>query len=346
LAELITEVTGSDAWVTDLPLISAIRSRVNDTSFIERFAAAKLNNKHRLRDLILRVTGGEVDVNPEALFDIHVKRIHEYKRQLMNILSVIVRYLWIKELAKNEKKLVVPRVVVFAGKAAPGYYAAKLVIKIINSVAQVINADVGLEGLLKVVFIPNYNVSVCEVIVPANDISQHISTAGTEASGTSNMKFAMNGGLILGTMDGANIEIRKEAGPDSMFDFGAHAEDVENLRARGPGSIDERLYAALHALKEGMFGEYELFRGVLDPLWHGNDYYLIGHDFESYLEAHDQIDSVWKNRGEWIRRSVKTTASMGKFSSDTSIHAYASEIWNIKPLPLPHSPLVQPKKNI
>jgi len=331
LASLITETLGSEDWITNLGLISGIKQFADDEKFQQRFHQIKINNKIRLKHLIYEITYGEVEVDESALFDIQVKRIHEYKRQLLNILSVIARYVWIKETSAVERRRIVPRVVIFGGKAAPGYYAAKIIIKLINNVSDVINRDHDIGNLLKVVFIPNYGVSLAERIIPANDVSQHISTAGTEASGTSNMKFAMNGGLILGTLDGANIEIREEIGADNMFIFGALAEDVEKVRRDVKRPMDERLYRVLHMISQGFFGPYETFRPVIEPLINRNDYYLVADDFPSYIQAQINVDRTFKDRKAWIHKCITSVASMGKFSSDTSIHNYAKEIWNLKP---------------
>jgi len=234
---------------------------------------------------------------------------------------------------------VVPRVVLFGGKAAPGYAIAKMIIKLINNVAEVVNRDAAIDNLLKVYFLADYNVSLAEVAIPASDISQHISTAGTEASGTSNMKFAMNGGLILGTLDGANIEIREEIGTANMFIFGATADQVEGLRRRGGAiPIDERLYQVLRAIQTDVFGNHAEFAMLIDPLWNGNDHYLVAHDFASYLEQQDQIDACYKDQIKWLKMTIVSTMSMGKFSSDRTIDEYARDIWNIQPQRLPDLP--------
>lgn len=282
-----------------------------------------------------------VQVNPNALFDVQVKRIHEYKRQFMNILQVAHRYLTMKaQLASGtfDATNVVPRVIIFGGKAAPGYYIAKLVIKLINSVADILNADEETNEYLKVVFIPDYNVSNAEVIIPASDISEHISTAGTEASGTSNMKFVLNGGLIIGTLDGANIEILEEVGHDNIFIFGALASQVEDLRHAQKyhrGAINPKLELVIEAVRSGHFGEYNIFSPLMETLTSGGDYYLISADFDSYMDAQERVDAAFRDRRRWNQRSLLAAARMGKFSSDRSIKEYAEKIWKVDPCLVP-----------
>jgi len=253
---------------------------------------------------------------------------------------VIHRYLTIKAMSpKDRVEKVVPRVVIFAGKAAPGYAMAKRHIKLINSVGDVVNNDPDIGRFLKVVFIPNYNVSSAQVIIPASDINQQISTAGTEASGTSNMKFAINGSLIIGTMDGANVEIAQEVGEENLFIFGLRAEAVEGVRAQmsaGEIPADPRLKAVFEAIESGVFGSPEALVPVIQALFN-NDRYLVIPDFPSYLEAQAEVDRVWLDQDEWMRRSIRNTAGTGTFSSDRSIRQYADEIWNAKPFPVPVS---------
>lgn len=331
LSALIAKHLGSQAWLTDLSLLKQLEPLATDPVFQAEWRAIKQANKERLAKTILDKC--RLTVDPTALFDVQVKRIHEYKRQLMNILSVIHRY----QLLKAGHKSTTPRVVIFGGKAAPGYHLAKMVIKLINSVADRVNQDAEVNHLLQVVFLPDYNVSLAEVIIPASDISQHISTAGTEASGTSNMKFVLNGGLILGTMDGANIEIGEETGMENMFIFGARAEQVEDLRHAQkyrPFKLDPKLEAVLQALREGQFGDYGDYATLVDTLTIGGDYYLLSHDFNSYLAAQEQIDGEYQQTVEWTRKSILSASRMGKFSSDRSIQEYAQQIWNISPCPL------------
>jgi len=235
---------------------------------------------------------------------------------------------------------ILPRVVLFGGKAAPGYHKAKLIIKLINNVAEKVNNDPIIQGLLKVVFVPNYSVSLAELIIPASDLSQHISTAGMEASGTSNMKFSLNGGMIIGTLDGANIEIRESIGMDNMFIFGKTADQVGQTRQQNSIKVsfqgeDPRFIQAVLAVKSGEFGAGEIFNDIVDPLINpSHDFYILGSDFASYLEAHDKVDKAFQNKSVWGRMSIMSTAGMGKFSSDRSIHEYATKIWGVKPLKL------------
>jgi starch phosphorylase len=334
LSNVITRALGDASWVTNLDRLARLKERITP-ELIEQFRMAKLNNKKIMRKRILKLFEGKLDVDPTAMFDVQVKRIHEYKRQLLNILGVIHRYLTILKTPVERRGEIVPKVVIFAGKAAAGYDIAKLIIKLINSVADTVNIDPAVGNLLKVVFIPNYSVSRAEHIIPASDLSQHISTAGTEASGTSNMKFAMNGGLILGTYDGANIEISQQVGEQNIFIFGARKPDVDQIRASQPCCIDERLYDVLRAIQENKFGYSEQFIPLIDPLWRGNDYYAVAHDFPLYLDALEQVDRIWRDPTEWTRRCIMSVASTGMFSSDRTIVEYATKIWGIKPCKLP-----------
>ncbi|KAF0483239.1 glycosyl transferase [Gigaspora margarita] len=332
LGDLITEVLGSKNWLKDLSSLNQLEKFADDKEFKKQWVTVKRSNKVRLAEYIKTHTG--VVVNPNALFDIQVKRIHEYKRQFMNILSVIHRYNSLKKMSSEERCDVVKRVIIFGGKAAPGYYIAKLVIKLINSVAEVVNKDESIDDTLKVVFIPDYNVSVAEIIIPASDISQHISTAGTEASGTSNMKFVLNGGLILGTVDGANIEIHEEIGDDNIFMFGNLADQVEDLRHAHRYRnvpIDPALQEVINDIESGHFGDSRIFSPLINTLTIGKDYYLISDDFGSYLSAQNLVDEAYKNQDDWTRKSILCTARMGKFSSDRAIKEYANRIWNAKP---------------
>lgn len=333
LSDLITSTLKTDKWLQDLRLLSELRNQINDESFLGAWHEAKISNKIRLAEYIESTTG--IRVNHEALFDIQIKRIHEYKRQLLNVLGIIHRYQVLKEMTPAERRHQVPRVSIFGGKAAPGYLAAKTIIKLINQVAEVVNKDAETSEYLKVVFLANYNVSLAELVVPASDINQHISTAGTEASGTSNMKFALNGGLILGTMDGANIEIKGAIGDENIFTFGASAEEVERIRHEGGCTIDIRLQQVLRAIHKGDFGLYHEFDNLIAPLWDGKDFYLVAYDFPAYLAAQSEIDKLWRDQTLWTKKSVLTTAGMAFFSSDRSIHQYAKNIWHIKPCPLP-----------
>ncbi|KAJ1814508.1 Non-essential glycogen phosphorylase [Coemansia sp. RSA 2598] len=333
MSGLLTEVVGDRSWINDLTKVKKLEERVADQGFRQRWWDAKQANKKRLADYILTTTG--IRVSPDALFDVQVKRIHEYKRQLMNILSVIYRYHCLKQMAPEERAKELHRVVVFAGKAASGYWVAKQVIKLINSVAEVVNADEEIGDVLKVVFIPDYSVTAAEYIIPASDISQHISTAGTEASGTSNMKFVLNGGIILGTVDGANIEIGEEIGEEQIFFFGCLAHEVEDfrhyLRFHQP-KPDDALQIAFDMIQRNTFGDGAIFQPLIDSVLRGGDVYLLSVDFPSYIQAHKAVEDAYRNREEWITKSILSVARMSKFSSDRSIQEYAEEVWNIEPV--------------
>ncbi|GAA5812839.1 hypothetical protein MFLAVUS_006298 [Mucor flavus] len=332
LRDLITKTLGSEDWATKLDLLKGLKKVADNTQFQAAWAAVKYKNKERLALWIK--THMSITVNPDALFDIQVKRIHEYKRQYMNILSVIYRYQSLKKMSAEDISQQVPRVVIFGGKAAPGYYIAKLVIKLINSAAHVINNDASIQDMLKVVFIPDYNVSLAEIIVPASDISQHISTAGTEASGTSNMKFVLNGGLILGTVDGANIEIGEQIGAENIFMFGVLSDEVEDIRHNQKYHglfMDPSLQVVLDSIQGGQFGDPSVFGPLINTLTYGGDYYLISVDFKSYLQKHTEVDETYRDRKSWVKKSIMCTAGMGFFSSDRAVREYADKIWKLKP---------------
>jgi glycogen phosphorylase len=259
---------------------------------------------------------------------------------------VIHRWRTLKNMTDDERIAAQPRVVIFGGKAAPGYFVAKLIIKLINCVAEKINNDVDMETLLKVVFVPNYNVSTAEILIPASDISQHISTAGMEASGTSNMKFAMNGGLILGTMDGANIEIREEIGKENMFIFGLLAEDVEPKRKEvysGEFKWPDSFQKVIDLIRTGTFGDFPEVQQLLDTISHRNDYYLVAMDWEDYIRAQNEIDETFRKKDKWTEMSILSVAGTGKFSSDRSVKDYAEKIWDLKPYPRPGPINVDPR---
>lgn len=339
LSSLITETLGGDKtkWLKDLSKLEGLLAHIDDPVFQKKWAEVKLQNKQRLAQFLEQTMG--VKLNASALFDVQVKRLHEYKRQSLNILGVIHRYLTIKALSVEERAKAVPRVVLFGGKAAPGYYMAKLVIRLINNVAKVINADPDVQGILTVLFVPDYSVSLAELLIPASDISEHISTAGTEASGTSNMKFCLNGGLLLGTVDGANIEIAEEVGEENVFFFGHLTPNVEDLRYNHqyhPTSLEERspaLAVVCKVIAEGRFGDGSIYEPFLNTIRTG-DYYLVSDDFDSYLEAQKMVDAAYKDQVSWVKKSITTTAKMGKFSSDRAIMNYAEEYWNIEPIKL------------
>lgn len=335
LGMLISAWLRTENWVLNLDLLAGLRMFADNPNIHKQWNLVKQHNKEKLKRYVEQNCG--IKISTDALFDVQIKRIHEYKRQLVNILYVIHRYEIIRQLTPEQKKHVVPRVVFFGGKAAPGYFMAKLIIQLINNVAKVVNADPAVGNLLKLVFIPNYCVSLAEIIIPASELSQHISTAGTEASGTSNMKFAMNGCLIIGTLDGANIEIRKEIGEENMFIFGATADQIEGLRKitrEGKLTIDPRFTRVLEVIESGAFGG-KIYDPILNSLRHGNDHYLLAADFPSYIEAQEKVDQTYANKHLWTKKSIMSTAGCGKFSSDRTIKQYASQIWDIKPVRRP-----------
>ncbi|KAL7715980.1 hypothetical protein QTN25_006673 [Entamoeba marina] len=320
-------------WIKQCnPALSAVITEAIKTD--DWFIHVKQLNKDRLKRLVFKITDGKVVLDRNALFDVMVKRIHEYKRQVLDLFGAIHTYLQIKKMTPMQRLKLVPRVKIFAGKAAIGYEMAKGFIKLINSVADVVNSDPDVGNLLKIVFLPNYSVSLAEVLIPANDINEQISTAGYEASGTSCMKFCMNGGLIVGTWDGANIEIAEEIGEENIFLFGAKAHEVQQIR-QNPSPLSKNLADVLSAIDSGMFGDANLFRHVIEQYRSGADYYLVCHDFEAYVKIQEQIDVVWKNPQAWTTKCINCTAKMGKFSSDRSINDYATNIWNVQPCPLP-----------
>ncbi|GBG72478.1 hypothetical protein CBR_g12053 [Chara braunii] len=339
LSEVITRWLGTEQWVDDLSLLSGLAKFADDKKLHAEWEVAKTARKVKLAAYIKKITG--IAVNPNVMFDIQVKRIHEYKRQLMNILGIIYRYKKIKEMTPQERQNVVPRVCIFGGKAFATYEQAKRIVKLVVDVGRVVNADPEIGDLLKVVFVPNYSVSVAEMLIPASELSQHISTAGMEASGTSNMKFSMNGCVLIGTLDGANVEIREHVGEENFFLFGARAEDVPRLRrerAEGKFVPHPRFEEVKAYIRSGVFGgDYEPLLWSLE----GNegygrgDYFLVGVDFPEYLEAQERVDQAYKDKEGWVKMSILNTAGSGFFSSDRTIQQYANEIWNIKPCPVP-----------
>jgi starch phosphorylase len=333
LSQLITERIGPE-WITDLRRLKALIPLSNDPDFRSQWAKIKLQNKRRLADYIRQAN--KISVSAETLFDIQVKRIHEYKRQLLNILHVVTLFNRIKE---NPDEVVAPRTVIFAGKAAPGYRIAKLIIKLINSVGETINADPDVADKLKVIFLGNYCVSLAEKVIPAADLSEQISTAGTEASGTGNMKSTLNGALLIGTYDGANIEIMEEVGEENCFLFGLKVDRVRSLKIQG---YDPKLYytnnaevkKVLDMIATGYFspGEPRLFQDIVASLMHGGDPYMVIADYQAYVACQAAASRMYLNRDEWTRRSILCTANMGKFSSDRSVLEYASKVWNVGPV--------------
>jgi starch phosphorylase len=330
LANLITQTIG-DGWITDLDQLRCLESLAEDPAFQQEFRRIKRANKERLARVIKETT--RVCVDPDSLFDIQAKRIHEYKRQLFNALHIIHEYL---SLIEDNREPTAPRTYIFAGKAAPGYWAAKQIIKLINNLGKVINNDHRARGLLKVVFIPDYRVSLAEKIIPAADLSEQISTAGKEASGTGNMKFAMNGALTIGTLDGANIEILEEVGPENIFIFGLTASAIEEMRRRGsydPWSHYQRHHVRriVDALNSNLFcpDEPGLFTRISQSLVSARDDYFHLADLESYLEAHERAAQEFNRHEVWAAKAILNTARTGKFSSDRTIYEYASDIWGI-----------------
>jgi len=342
LAGLITSRIG-DGWVKDLDQLKRLVPLADEAGFRAEFAAAKRANKERLAALVRRRLGLDVDV--DSLFDVHVKRMHEYKRQLLTLLHVVTLYNRLRATPSGDA---VARTVIFGGKAAPGYAVAKLIIKLINDVADIVNHDPRLGGRLKVVFMPNYDVSTAEDIIPAADLSEQISTAGTEASGTGNMKLALNGALTIGTLDGATIEIRDEVGQDNIFIFGLTAEEVGRLRAGGYRPLDvyhaqPELKQALDMIGSGYFSpdEPERFRPVVDALLQHGDHYLVLADYASYLACQRDVDATYRGQDRWVRKAILNVACMGRFSSDRTVLQYAAEIWHTRPV-LPPGGMGQP----
>ncbi len=335
LTELITSKIG-DRWISHTEEnLRELESFAEDLEFLLRWQEVKRENKKNFAAILKERTG--VDVDPDSLFDIQVKRLHEYKRQHLNVLHVITLY---NRLKKNRNLDVPPRTVIFGGKAAPGYFMAKLIIKLINSVADVINQDPDVAGRLKVVFFPDFNVRNGHHIYPAADLSEQISTAGKEASGTGNMKFSMNGALTIGTLDGANIEIREEVGAENFFLFGVTAEEVFELKSKGysPWSYYEsnaELREAIELIRSGFFsaGDSNLFKPFVDSLLY-HDEYLVFADYPSYIESQEQVNQAYRDPERWARMSVLNVARMGKFSSDRSIREYSEKIWKVEPVPV------------
>ncbi len=330
LSELISSSIGTE-WVHDLSHLSKLIPFQNDPRFCQAWSEIKTANKERLAKLISAEQ--EITIDPNSLFDCHVKRIHEYKRQHLNILRVIHEYNCIRD---NPNQDWVPRTIIFGGKAAPGYFLAKRIIKLITSVANVVNHDKMIADRLKVVFLENYRVSLAEKIIPAADLSEQISLAGTEASGTGNMKFALNGALTIGTLDGANIEILEEVGPENIFIFGLKTDEVEHLKERGynPWRYYEQnseLRRVLDMIRDGYFsaGDLDLFKPILHSLLDGGDPYCVLADFADYVRCQNEVSSVYCNQKDWIQKSIHNVASMGKFSSDRTIIEYAKEIWRL-----------------
>merc|ERR1719425_120099 len=340
LADLISDKIGDD-WPVHLDQLQQLKKWAEDPKFQSEVMRVKQDNKNKLASYLKDATG--VDVNPNSMFDIQVKRIHEYKRQLLNILHVITLYNRIKA---NPSAPFVPRTDMIGGKAAPGYYMAKQIIKLFNMVGDVVNNDPVVGDKLKVIFLENYRVTLAEKIMPAADLSEQISTAGAEASGTGNMKFMLNGALTIGTLDGANVEMAEEMGMENIFIFGMTVEDVDHVKANGYDAkvfynSNPELAQVIDMIRDGFFtpGNESEFKDVVDLLMH-NDRFLTLADYKSYVAAQDEVSATYNNSAKWARMAIHNIASSGKFSSDRTIAEYAREIWGMEPnyekLPDPH----------
>jgi starch phosphorylase len=335
LAALITETCGDDRWVRDLDCLQALEGHAEDHGLQERWREVKTAAKRDLSNWLGERTGFAPD--PETLFDVQAKRLHEYKRQHLNLLHIV----WLYEQIKRHPNVeLTPRTFIFGGKAAPGYFMAKLIIKLVNAIADVINHDPQVNGYLRVVFMPDFNVKNGQRLYPAADLSEQISMAGKEASGTGNMKFSMNGALTIGTLDGANIEIRDAVGHDNFFLFGMTAEEVRQRQAEGyhPGELyrnDDVVRSVIDLINSGIFshGDTELFRPLTDNLIHSDPFMVLA-DFHSYARAQQQVGQDYRARHHWERMSILNTARIGKFSSDRAIRQYADEIWKVEPVPI------------
>jgi len=334
LSRLISSKIG-EGWIKNLQELRGLESSAGDPNFQNEWRRIKKENKQGLASLIQERTGIVVDA--DSLFDIQVKRLHEYKRQHLNVLHIITLY---NRLKHDSKTKGIPRTFIFGGKAAPGYFMAKLIIKLINGVGEVVNNDPDVAGRLKVIFFPDFNVKNAKYIYPAADLSEQISTAGKEASGTGNMKFSLNGALTIGTLDGANIEIREEVGADNFFLFGLTAEQVYELKTKGYNpkqyyESDPELREAVDQISSGFFsgGDRNLFKSLVDSLLYGDPYLLFA-DYRSYVESQEKVSLAYRDQAKWTRISILNVARMGKFSSDRSIKEYCDKIWKARPLPV------------
>jgi starch phosphorylase len=340
LASLITELIG-DAWITDLSELKKLEAYLDDEKVLKRILDIKHEKKVELAEFLKRTQG--IEINPDSIFDVQIKRLHEYKRQLLNIFQIIGLY---NKLKLNPSMNFTPVTYIFGAKAAPGYFVAKGIIRLINEVAQMINKDPDVNSKLKVVFVENYRVSVAQKLFPAADISEQISTAGKEASGTGNMKFMLNGALTLGTMDGANVEIVEEAGKENNYIFGLTVKEVEEMRANGydphvPYNCVEGLKKIVDSLVDGTFSDLgngvygTIHRSLMENApWHQADQYFVLEDYEAYRRTQQLINKEYTFRMDWARKQLKNIANAGKFSSDRTIKEYAEEIWNITPVKL------------
>ncbi|GIY65907.1 glycogen phosphorylase, muscle form [Caerostris extrusa] len=342
LADTIAEHIG-DGWITDLPQLKKIASLANNPAFVQKIQQVKNENKMKLASYIEKEYG--ITLNIESIFDVQVKRIHEYKRQLLNLLHIVTMYNKIKE---NPNAPFVPRTVMIGGKAAPGYHTAKQIIKLICEVARVVNNDPIIGDKLKVVYLENYRVTLAEKVIPASDLSEQISLAGTEASGTGNMKFMLNGALTIGTLDGANVEMREEMGPENIFIFGMNVDDVKELQKKGYNAMDyynriPELKKVIDQIKCGYFNPHnsDQFNDLVDIILKYDRFYVLA-DYEAYIKCQEKVNQVYQNGNEWTVMAIKNIASSGFFSSDRTIEEYARDIWGVKPtrekLPDPHDP--------
>jgi len=334
LSNLLEEEVGPN-WITNMELLKKLEEKIDDNNFLQKFEETKLSGKRTLSSFIHSKTG--ILVDPSSLFDVQVKRIHQYKRQHLNALQIIAQYLRIKN---GSNKYEVPRTIIFGGKAAPGYFMAKLMIRFINGIADVVNSDPDMDGLLRVVFLPDYNVKLGEIVYPATDLSEQISTAGKEASGTGNMKFAMNGALTIGTLDGANVELRDLVKKENFFLFGKTESEIMDLKNNNYSPktfIDEcpELKEVIRLIEIGHFsnGDKELFKPLLNSLT-GHDPFFVMADFEDYLNKQDEVSKCWKNKKSWNKMALLNTARSGYFSSDRSIREYCKSIWKVSPMPV------------
>ncbi len=334
LTRLLDESMG-DSWKYDLEQLQKLEKFVEDPVFRERFRSVKRENKARLAEFIFQANGIEVDLN--SIFDVQVKRFHEYKRQHMNALHIVHLY---NQLKRNPRSKIVPRTFIFSGKAAPGYFLAKRTIKLINAIAEIVNNDRDVAGRIRVVFLENYSVSLAELLIPSADVSEQISTAGYEASGTGNMKFALNGAITLGTLDGANVEIRQLVGAENFFLFGLTAEEVVERRARGYNPYlyyehNAGLREVVDRLAQDHFtpGEKGIFHPILNELL-SSDRFMVMADFSAYVEAQRRISEAFIDKENWTRMAIRNTARSGFFSSDRTIRQYAEEIWESSSIPI------------
>jgi starch phosphorylase len=336
LSKLISSKVGDD-WPKNLDKLQAISKFADDAKFQKEFMAIKRANKVAFAEFALESCG--VEINPDALFDVQIKRLHEYKRQHLNLLHILTLY---RRLLNDPEYDMCPRVFIFGAKAAPGYALAKCIIRAINKVGEKVNSDPRVGGKIKIIFPENYRISLAEKMIPASDLSEQISTAGKEASGTGNMKLALNGSLTIGTLDGANIEIGEEVGDDNIFIFGNTVEEVNALRAKGYNPYDYynsnwELKSVIDWLRSDFFtpGEHEAFAPICSSLLEGGDPYLCLADYADYIRAQEDVDTAFRDQKRWAKMAIMNTARVGKFSSDRTISEYAAQIWNLKPVKIP-----------